>query len=395
MILIVVLLYTLAYATQELRSSSLTALSSVIMTFISIILAHNFKWGGVCSNQLMITNYAVVWVDWLSSWPTMLFFNVRMNEMTSLNIMSWLSSIFLFIGLILLFLIDTSERKFISFWLVALAAVSYSPVLMLCICLKPSATISSYDLKYTTNRIQLSLMLIFSILMVPATHVVASFYCLPSAVTVQIFVVISFVSKSVFAAACLNVSMIFDSKPHRKKTNAAISVLIVDDSETCRKFVENHLKMISFGISTVKVAFDSAENGKVAFEMFLKDPSKYGLILMDLSMPILGGIAATKALRENGFRDFIVGMTAASIKLEVEEFENAGTDAVLYKPVGFSVLRNIVEFVADHQSYGLDKNIRRELVLSAIRDVGRPFLPLPYQRGNGPTLNSAESSYHK
>jgi len=79
-----------------------------------------------------------------------------------------------------------------------------------------------------------------------------------------------------------------------------------------------------------------ANNGKEGYHMFLE--SDYDLIFMDIQMPELDGVAATKMIRdyetENNITKpiKIIALTANALKEEVESYLQAGMDGVITKP---------------------------------------------------------------
>ncbi|MFK5856352.1 MAG: response regulator [Bacteroidota bacterium] len=65
-------------------------------------------------------------------------------------------------------------------------------------------------------------------------------------------------------------------------------ILVVDDNLLNRKLACAILKNNSFD-------FDIAENGKIAYDLFLE--GDYDIILMDIQMPIMNGIESAKKIR--------------------------------------------------------------------------------------------------
>ena len=89
---------------------------------------------------------------------------------------------------------------------------------------------------------------------------------------------------------------------------------------------------------------DLAQNGKEAVSMALaKD---YDLLLMDVRMPIMDGLTATRlirqklAAREKSSTLPIVAMTAATLPENIDEILEAGMDDHISKPFDATVLRN-------------------------------------------------------
>ncbi len=110
----------------------------------------------------------------------------------------------------------------------------------------------------------------------------------------------------------------------RRDIWAGTSVLVVEDSELMAELLVKRLVAV-FG----KVSL--ARNGKEALERHLHEP--HDIVLTDLFMPGMAGDQLTRALRELGYTGRVIGMTAASIGEDRLGFENAGTDAVITKPV--------------------------------------------------------------
>lgn len=86
-----------------------------------------------------------------------------------------------------------------------------------------------------------------------------------------------------------------------------------------------------------------AENGLAAIDMFKE--KDYDLILMDVRMPVMNGLDATKAIRElesikeNGKRARIVAITASSARDECLE---SGMNDYFQKPIMMDHIQQII-----------------------------------------------------
>jgi signal transduction histidine kinase/CheY-like chemotaxis protein len=101
------------------------------------------------------------------------------------------------------------------------------------------------------------------------------------------------------------------------------TILIAED-------VQVHYQYIEILLKDKVNRIDYAANGKEAVELALKN--SYNLILMDLKMPVMGGIEATKILRLQ-FPDIpIIAQTAYSLPEEKEKALQAGCTDFLSKP---------------------------------------------------------------
>lgn len=76
---------------------------------------------------------------------------------------------------------------------------------------------------------------------------------------------------------------------------------------------------------------DIANNGAEAVEKALVND--YQLILMDMQMPVMGGLEATEMLRHAAYDGPIIALTANVMKQDVDTYLAAGCDATLGKPI--------------------------------------------------------------
>lgn len=120
----------------------------------------------------------------------------------------------------------------------------------------------------------------------------------------------------------------------QKISCAGVRVLVVEDSLPNQELLKIHLE-------TLGVQADYASNGKEAIE-FMKT-NKYDICLMDLQMPIMGGIETTKVIRTELKSNVpIVALTAAEIQEEREKCFSAGMNDYLAKPFGIDELKEII-----------------------------------------------------
>jgi len=82
-------------------------------------------------------------------------------------------------------------------------------------------------------------------------------------------------------------------------------------------------------------------NGKEALDKVLA--GDFDLVLMDMQMPIMDGIEATKELRRQGRELPIVALTANVMPRHREQFAEAGCDGLIAKPINKQELRKLLQ----------------------------------------------------
>jgi CheY-like chemotaxis protein/two-component sensor histidine kinase len=84
---------------------------------------------------------------------------------------------------------------------------------------------------------------------------------------------------------------------------------------------------------------DCAENGREAFEMIEASPDKYDIVFMDVQMPQMDGLEATRRIRAlHGSALPIIAMTANVFKDDIESCLAAGMDDHLGKPIDVEIM---------------------------------------------------------
>ena len=108
-----------------------------------------------------------------------------------------------------------------------------------------------------------------------------------------------------------------------------VKLLLVEDNEFNRMVAEDTLKEVIPG-----VIIDIAVNGKEALERVRRE--NYDVVLMDIQMPVMDGVTATKAIRETMPTPCcdvkIIAMTANVLQEDVQQYLNAGMNAYVSKP---------------------------------------------------------------
>jgi len=117
--------------------------------------------------------------------------------------------------------------------------------------------------------------------------------------------------------------------PEPASMNGFARLLLVDDSADNRLLIKSYLRRMPYRI-------EEAENGQEAFQKAIA--TRYDLILMDLQMPVVDGLVATRMIRDwelanDSSRTPIIVLTASVLQDDVRKTLAAGADAHLSKPV--------------------------------------------------------------
>ncbi|OQX73433.1 MAG: hypothetical protein B6D59_05670 [Campylobacteraceae bacterium 4484_4] len=123
-----------------------------------------------------------------------------------------------------------------------------------------------------------------------------------------------------------------------KEQKESVTVLVAEDNEINQKLMETILKRLNVDIRL-------ARNGQEAVVLFKKEP--FDLVLMDIAMPVMDGLSATKeilAYEEEHKRPHtpIVALTANALKGDKERYLNEGMDTYLAKPAREEDVKNIL-----------------------------------------------------
>jgi CheY-like chemotaxis protein len=102
--------------------------------------------------------------------------------------------------------------------------------------------------------------------------------------------------------------------------------------------VEQNAEILADLLELEDVETEHAVNGEEAVRMFREsEPGYYDAILMDVRMPVMDGLTATKTIRELDHPDAktipIIAMTANVFDEDVERSLQAGMNAHLSKPI--------------------------------------------------------------
>jgi len=120
-----------------------------------------------------------------------------------------------------------------------------------------------------------------------------------------------------------------------KTQNAVDTVLLVEDTEDNRFMMRRLLEMSGYRVV-------EARNGEEAVKTAeTQDP---GLILMDLSLPLIDGLAATRLIRKlpNCKHTPIIAVSAHDTADFHSEALQAGCDRYVTKPIDFSELEELI-----------------------------------------------------
>lgn len=116
-------------------------------------------------------------------------------------------------------------------------------------------------------------------------------------------------------------------------------ILVAEDNEMNRKLMAAILKRGGYSEFTI------VENGHLAVEEIEARRCRYDLVLMDVQMPVLDGIEATKRIRSNGWGKAslpVVGLTASFQKADLEFYRDIGMNDCIGKPVRLNELKRII-----------------------------------------------------
>ena len=152
---------------------------------------------------------------------------------------------------------------------------------------------------------------------------------------------------------CVNDCLGVSSGTNRSDTTLSV---ITDTFPGCRillaEDVEINREIVIAMLEPMELEIECAENGAETLRLFGEDPDRYDMIFMDVQMPEMDGLEATRRIRvyerENGLQAIpIIAMTANVFKEDVDRCRAAGMDDHVGKPLDMdAVIEKLRKFLA-------------------------------------------------
>ncbi|KAF2141622.1 uncharacterized protein K452DRAFT_358747 [Aplosporella prunicola CBS 121167] len=143
-----------------------------------------------------------------------------------------------------------------------------------------------------------------------------------------------------------------------EETRTSPKILIVDDNRI-------NLRLLSAFMKKHLLSYEQATNGLEALEAYKRASGGFKIVLMDISMPVMDGMEATREIRDyedenNIDRSLIIALTGlVSASARVEALAS-GIDHFMTKPVNFQLLIELMDSNSDKVADAdAEKNISR------------------------------------
>jgi len=164
-----------------------------------------------------------------------------------------------------------------------------------------------------------------------------------------------FLTKPLFASDvmdCMNTCLgVRGSNTPRQRKNIragefrGCNILLAEDVEVNRE-------ILLVSLEETEAVIECAENGLEALQMLAEHPDQYEMIFMDVQMPEMDGLEATRRIRRDGNKIPIIAMTANVFKEDIEKCLDAGMDDHIGKPLDLAnVLEKIRQYRRSDESY--------------------------------------------
>lgn len=144
-------------------------------------------------------------------------------------------------------------------------------------------------------------------------------------------------------------------------------ILVVDDAQANRELADLFLKRAGANVM-------QAENGQIALEMV--QAQTFDLILMDVHMPVMDGLTATRQLRASGYTMPIVALTGNALEDDRSTCKAAGFTGFLAKPIRMSsLLDTVAQALTGASNWAAEGDLPKTMARSEPQAVGHSPQP--------------------
>ena len=126
-----------------------------------------------------------------------------------------------------------------------------------------------------------------------------------------------------------------------------VEVLLVEDDPFTREMMMATLRSMGYHAAM-------ASNGREAVEFLQKEKAE--VVLMDVAMPVMNGMEATRQIKKEGSDSIVIMLTAFGDEKAMEEAAEAGADDYLTKPVEMRALKARIELAKKARTFHIARS---------------------------------------
>lgn len=145
-----------------------------------------------------------------------------------------------------------------------------------------------------------------------------------------------------------------------KKIEKKLNILLAEDNPVNQRIAKTILEKEGFYVTV-------ANNGKEAIELLNK--GKFDLVLMDVQMPEMDGLEATRKIRQLGIKIPIIALTANAFEEDRKRCLDAGMDAYLSKPIKMKELFDVISKFFEEKKETENKIEKAQSQQSSLIDI--------------------------
>ena len=157
-----------------------------------------------------------------------------------------------------------------------------------------------------------------------------------------------------------------------------IRILLVEDNLINQEVAKGILEQYNPSI-------EIADNGEVALKLL--ETKTFDIVLMDMQMPVMDGVTASKKIRQNNkFASLpILAMTANAMKQDVEKCKEAGMNAHLSKPIDVNELLCAISYWTTLSSSSVELSVEENIKIqdNKMKTTDMNFDPLVLDSNEG------------
>lgn len=150
---------------------------------------------------------------------------------------------------------------------------------------------------------------------------------------------------------------------------ANVKILLTDD----HKIVRDGIKLMLEPQAGIDVV-DEAENGERALEILEKE--LVDIVVMDINMPVMDGITATKKIKEEYPDVKVLALTMSNDDLHIRQMIQAGASGYIMKSAGRSELKAAIDAIMEGKHYFSDE-ATESIMMDLVKGKGKSTDPDP------------------